>query len=152
MSVCERDYQLAAAVIESPSVLDEQILKRARSFKASRKNQPWVSKAASGCAALAIAVLLIHPAQYLGALTPAGKSTPGSTVGERSALVNWQDYAKEALAKTDPWYELRHTVESGSHVELCSQWREQQRGLSSKKLPGDLAREARSHCRILQAR
>ncbi|WP_237065937.1 hypothetical protein [Microbulbifer guangxiensis] len=151
MSVCERDYQLAAAVIQSPAALDEKILKRARSFKPTRRNRPWVSRAASGFAAVAIAVLLIHPAQYLGALTPPGHATTPSAAVEETSLANWQEYAEEALAKADPWYELRQTVESGDHVALCSQWREQQRDISAEKLPRDLVREARSHCRLLKA-
>ncbi|KUJ81662.1 hypothetical protein AWR36_014190 [Microbulbifer flavimaris] len=152
MSVCERDYQLAAAAMQSPHTLDERVLQQARSFRATRQKYPWVSKAASGCAAFAIAVLLIHPAQYLGALTPSGTSHPVTTSSEIKALASWQEYAGEALARTDPWFELRQTVKTGDHVALCSHWREQKRGTTAEKLPADLAQEARRHCRVLQLR
>lgn len=142
MSIWERQYRDAVAGITSPGSLDEKILQQARQFKPPRRDNRWLSKAASGCAALAVIVLLVHPAQYLGALTPALRPA------QQSPLTDWRQ--KHAPAKdVDPWFTLRSQVQAGSYIELCSQWRRQQRGSVSDRLPRDLEDKARLHCRLL---
>ncbi len=142
MSIWERHYRDAVAGITSPGSLDEKILQQARLFKPPRGDNRWLSKAASGCAAIAVVVLLVHPAQYLGALTP------NLRPAQQSPLTEWQQ--KNAPAKAmDPWFALRSQVQAGSYVELCSQWRRQQRDSVSDKLPRDLEDKARVHCRLL---
>ncbi|GAA5525638.1 hypothetical protein Maes01_02210 [Microbulbifer aestuariivivens] len=152
MSDCERNYRLAAVAIESPAALDEKVLQRARAFSKPHKQKRWLSRAASGCAAIAIAVLLIHPTQYLRALTAPGKPASAATTAEYRALASWQTSVQEALHRAGPWYELRTSVHSGDYQALCAYWREQQRGKAGKTLPADLAREANSHCRVLELR
>lgn len=147
MSVWEHRYRDAAAEITSPGALDEKILLRARQFKPVRRESNRVlSGVASSCATLAVIVLLIHPAQYLGALTPSQRPADSA---QASPLMNWQQPGREPLAAADPWFALRSEVKAGNYRSLCQHWRRQQRGSTSEKLPRDLENEARDHCRIL---
>lgn len=146
MSVWERQYRDAVAEITSPEILDDKILHQAREFKPIRPENRWLSKAASSCAAVAVVVLLIHPAQYLGALTP---NTHPTTAAQGSPLSNWQQQRRDINAGADPWFDLRSQVNAGNYLALCQQWRRQQRGSIDEKLPRDLAAKAREHCRLL---
>ncbi|SEA50263.1 hypothetical protein [Microbulbifer marinus] len=146
MSVWERQYRDAVASITSPVTLDDKILLQARQFKPVRSDNRWLSKAASSCAAIAVLVLLMHPAQYLGALTPGLQSTNGA---QQHPLRNWQHKPSQPAQGIDPWFELRSQVNAGSYIELCNQWRQQQRGSIREKLPRDLESKARAHCRLL---
>ncbi|WP_323847270.1 hypothetical protein [Microbulbifer magnicolonia] len=146
MSVLEHQYREAVAGITSPGSLDEKILQYARQFKPARSDNLWLSKAASSGAAVAIVVLLIHPAQYLGALTP---SLHPADASRQRPLTNWQQEPTHPAPAVDPWFHLRSQVEAGSYVELCHVWRRQQRGSVSEKLPRDLESKARKHCRLL---
>lgn len=149
MSVWERQYRDAAAKITSPGALDEKILQRARQFKPVKRDSNRVlSGVASGCTALAVVVLLIHPAQYLGALTPGQHST--DSAGQ--TLNDWQSRRSGSVAASDPWFALRSEVKAGNYLALCRHWRRQQRGNASEQLPRDLENKAREHCRLLQTR
>lgn len=149
MSVWEHQYRDAVAEITSPGSLDEKILQQARQFKPSRQENRWLSKAAGSCAAVAVVVLLIHPAQYLGALTPA---THPAGAAQTSPLAGWQYQRTDKITGSDPWFALRSEVEAGDYMTLCQQWRRQQRGASDEKVPRDLATKAREHCRLLPNR
>lgn len=146
MSVWERQYRDAAAEITSPGALDDRILQQARQFKPIKQdNNRVLSGVASSCAALAIVILLIHPAQYLGALSPAGSA-------QKSPLNGWQDRRQGPVAATDRWFSLRSEVKAGNYLGLCQQWRRQQRGTAGDRLPRDLEKEAQDHCRLLPTR
>ncbi|WP_193165877.1 hypothetical protein [Microbulbifer hainanensis] len=146
MSVWEHQYRDAVAEITSPGTLDEKILLQARQFKPVKQENRWLSKAAGSCAAVAVIVLLVHPAQYLGALTPKQR---GAQSNESSSLTNWQLQKPLPATGTDPWFELRSEVQAGNYMRLCQQWRHEQRGITADKLPRDLANKARKHCRLL---
>jgi len=145
MSVWERQYRDAVAGIHSPGSLDEKILQQARRFKRPKGTNRWLSKAASSCAAVAVIVLLAHPAQYLGALTPDLRPAGGA---QQSPQANWR-HKRVPTEAADPWFDLRSQVRAGSFVELCSQWRRQQSGSTPDTLPRDLEDRARAHCRLL---
>lgn len=146
MSVWERQYRDAVAGITSPVALDEKILQQARQMKPPLSENRWLSKAASSCAAVAILVLLMHPAQYLGALTP-GLQVANDV--QQNPLRGWQHKISPPTPATDPWFDLRSQVNAGSYIGLCSQWRKQQQGTTREKLPRDLENKALSHCRLL---
>lgn len=145
MSAWEHHYRDAVAEIVSPDCLDEKILQQARRYKPPKKDHRWLSRAASSCAALAVVVLLAHPAQYLGALTPNGHAVDTQS----DHMAKWRRSSDRLLEKTDSWYALRSEVKAGNYVNLCNQWRRQQRSSALEKLPRDLEASARSHCRLL---
>ncbi|MFC6635175.1 hypothetical protein [Microbulbifer taiwanensis] len=118
----------------------------ARQFKPTKVENPWQSRAAGSCVAVAVILLLVHPAQYLGALTPGVHSANGT---QKNPLDGWHQSRPGSTQGGDPWFNLRSQVEAGSYIELCSQWRSQQRGSASDKLPRNLENKARAHCRLL---
>lgn len=139
MNSWEHEYREAVVEITSPATLDDRILQQARQFKPAKVkgNKRWLSALASSCAAMAVLILLAHPAQYLGALTP-GPQLPD------------EHLHKPAQARSaDHWYHLRIQVQTDSFEELCNQWRRQQRDSIAEKMPRDLERKARTHCRPL---
>lgn len=142
MSTWERKYRESVAGITSPDILDEKILQRARQFKPHKTEKRWASGVASGCTAIAIVILLAHPAQYLGALTP--------TMQQESAAQNGGPHTSSATGGMDPWYELRTRVQAGAYVELCNLWRQQVHGSSRQELPRDLEKQARERCRVIR--
>jgi len=147
MSVWESQYRSAVAEITSPGALDEKILQQASQFKPHKLETRWLSRTASSFTAVAIIVLLVHPAQYLGALTP---KLSGGQSAQSSPLANWRPAAANpAPTAADPWFELRSEVRAGNYLHLCQQWREQQRGNQSERLPRELESLARQHCRLL---
>ncbi|SHG00170.1 hypothetical protein SAMN04487965_3120 [Microbulbifer donghaiensis] len=146
MSVWERQYRDAAAGLTSPAALDDKILQQAQQLKPPLSENRWLSKAASSCAAVTVLVLLMHPAQYLGALTPGLQPAHGA---QNNPLRNWQHKPSQPTPGNDPWFHLRSQVNAGSYIELCNQWRKQQQGSTSEKLPRDLESKARTHCRLL---
>ncbi|WP_346839415.1 hypothetical protein [Microbulbifer sp. SAOS-129_SWC] len=147
MSIWENRYRDAVADIASPGALDEKILQQARQFKPRKQDKRWLSRTASSFTAVAIVVLLVHPAQYLGALTP---KLSGAADASSGPLANWNPAtAKASTPASDPWFELRSAVHAGNYLQLCQQWRKQQRGDRSERLPRDLETMAREHCRIL---
>lgn len=149
MSEWERQYQQAAISISSPSSLDEQIFQTARRFKPIKEENRWASRAGSGCTALAVLALLIHPAQYLGALTPNQHPANGSN---NAPLSDWQQRSDGTVRPGGSWFALRSQVQAGNYVELCNHWRRQQSGSIDQRLPRDLEEKAREHCRILPSR
>jgi hypothetical protein len=139
MSNWECQYTKAAGGIFSPKTLDEKILQIARTYKMPRKKREIRRKAIGGFAAVGILVLLIHPAQYLGARTPSVTQTsqPQILVGEIPPTPN-------------AWRWIRANVKAGDYTELCARWRQQrQGGANADNFPRDLAAEARRHCRAL---
>lgn len=145
MSTWETHYRRAAARMVSPEELDDRILEQARRFTPVPGNSRIVSGTAGGFAAIAVLVLLVHPAQYLGALTPGG-----ATDAQHDPLNNWQLEREEPVTVTrDPWLRLRSEVRAGNYVGLCEQWRKEQRRQAGESLPRDLLKEARAHCRLL---
>ena len=133
----ETSYRRAITNIRMPSDLDDKVqqgirgVKPIRPIRQPRQSNGLLSKAASGFSAVALAVVLLHPAQYIGA-------TPGQP--EPVSL---------PVAAKDPWQALRNAVEAGNYRELCAEWRRQQRAEVDEELPSDLAARARQHCRIL---
>ncbi|WP_237064272.1 hypothetical protein [Microbulbifer zhoushanensis] len=145
MSVWESQYREAASQLASPENLDERILQQASQYKPAPSNSRLASGAAGSFAAVAVLVLLIHPARYLGALTPGGSTGTGT-----DPLENWQMQQKAPTpVERDQWFALRGEVRAGNYVTLCEQWRKEQRGVLDARLPADLARKARRHCRLL---
>lgn len=145
MSTWEENYRQAASIMVSPEALDERILQQARTFRPPPGHSRIVSGTAGSFAAIAVLVLLIHPAQYLGALTPGGAAD-----ARHDPLNDWQLKREKPITVTrDPWVRLRSEIRSGNYVGLCEQWRKEQRGHAEKSLPRDLVKEARAHCRLL---
>ncbi len=144
MSVWESQYRQAASQLVSPEHLDERIMQQARQYKPAPRTNRLASGAAGSFAAVAVMVLLIHPAQYLGALTPGGTQNSGP-----NPLENWQPQPSSVGVQRDQWFGLRSEVRAGNYVSLCDHWRREQRGITDSPLPRDLARKARQHCRLL---
>ncbi|MFV8782068.1 hypothetical protein ACNKU7_06570 [Microbulbifer sp. SA54] len=145
----EKEYISAVNGISAPGELDEKIFAQARKYKPVKRENRMLSKAASGFSAIAIAIVLLHPAQYLGALTPDQSSQQGSSP---AAQVRFEPELLAALEVPDQWYNLRSELEAGNYVSLCHQWRQEQRANTDAALPSDLAAKARQHCRILPSR
>ena len=146
----ESSYRHASDQLQSPTPLDEKVLSSARAIKPTRavndRTGRILSKAASGFSAIAIAIVLLHPAQYIGA-TP-GQVSPQNNSRELG-LERYRVKAAQQTLKTDAWHALRTEVSAGNYMELCAQWRRQQRAVGEEALPADLASKARQHCRIL---
>lgn len=146
----ESSYRQAVGQLQVPAPLDEKVLSSARAIKPTRKesNQTGrlLSKVASGFSAVAVAIVLLHPAQYLGA-TPE-QISPQNNSRELGLERHRINRGKQAL-KTDAWHALRTEVSAGNYMQLCAQWRRQQRSVAEEALPADLAGKARQHCRIL---
>ncbi|MEX2963084.1 hypothetical protein [Microbulbifer sp. TYP-18] len=138
----EKQYRAAVGNTRSPTCLDDQIFRMARRYKPVRQRNSWSTAAGNSIATMAVVAMLIHPAQYLGALTPA--PPPGINSANRP----WT--GTEAVDHR--WFALRSEVQAGNYIELCNQWRRQQRGSSENALPRDLEQKARLHCRILPTR
>lgn len=142
----EKEYLSAVNGISAPGELDEKIFAQARKYKPVKRENRILSKAASGFSAVAIAVVLLHPAQYLGALTPDQSSRQTSTTDTQ---ISFEPTALAALEKPDRWHHLRSELAAGDYISLCHQWRQEQRSSTEEPLPSDLASKARQHCRIL---
>lgn len=146
----ELSYRRASAQLQVPAQLDEKVLSNARTVQPIRKsgNQTgrFLSKVASGLSAIAIAIVLLHPAQYIGA-------TPGQISSQNNSrelgLERYREKIVTQRVTADAWHGLRTEVHAGNYMELCAQWRRQQRSTSEEALPSDLASKARQHCRIL---
>jgi len=146
----ELSYRRASGQLQAPTRLDEKVLSSARTIQPIRNgNSPsgrLLSKVASGFSAIAIAIVLLHPAQYIGA-TP-GQISPNNSSRELG-LERYRKKPEAERATTDAWHALRTEVGAGNYMELCAQWRRQQRATDKEPLPADLASKARQHCRIL---
>ncbi|WOX05203.1 hypothetical protein [Microbulbifer pacificus] len=145
----ESSYRREREQLRTPTPLEKKILADIRAVKpihpAGRKTSRLLSRAASGFGAVAIAIVFLNPAQYIGAapgqLTPPQNAETGlDQKSPQPALVQ---------AKVDTWHALRTEVEAGNYVGLCAQWRRQQHSADTDILPKDLAAVARKHCRIL---
>ncbi|WP_043317046.1 hypothetical protein [Microbulbifer sp. HZ11] len=150
----EVSYKRAIAEVRTPTALDEKVLERIRGVKALRPIRPpqkhsgLLSKAASSFSALAIVVVLLHPAQYIGAAP--GQIVPESAQTGSRGLERYRAKPGTIVdTKSDRWHALRTEVDAGSYTQLCAQWRREQRSNTSDSLPADLASKARQHCRIL---
>lgn len=146
----EQDFRRATDAIGSPDALDERIFSLARTYAPIKRTSRITSKAASGLGALAIAVILLHPAQYLGALTPAQAASDGfgSNLSSRERIKR-QVSTPRNIPAADKWHSLRAEIEAGNLAGLCAQWRRAQRGSSDDSLPADLVSKAKQHCRLL---
>ncbi|MBB5210787.1 hypothetical protein [Microbulbifer hydrolyticus] len=146
----ESSYRHATAQLEAPASLDEKVLSSARAIKPLRRVNDstgrMLSKVASGFSAIAIAIVLLHPAQYINA-TPEQVSPQNNS--RELGLERYRSKLGMYHSKSDAWYALRTDVKAGNYTELCAQWRRQQRNAGEKELPSDLAVRARQHCRIL---
>lgn len=146
----ESSYRQAAGQLQAPAPLNEKVLSSARAIKPTRevkhRTGRLLSKVASGFSAVAIAIVLLHPAQYIGA-TPE-QISPQNNSRELGLERHRIDMGKRTL-KADTWHTLRTEVTAGNYMQLCAQWRRQQRSVDEEALPADLATKARQHCRIL---
>ncbi|MCK7597594.1 hypothetical protein M0G74_09980 [Microbulbifer sp. CAU 1566] len=144
----ESSYRRAAGRIHSPKPLDEKVLSGLKGIKpikpSAAPGNRLLSKVASGFSAVALAIVLLHPAQYIGAAP--GQLTPQD---KASGLDRYRPKPSLITPKTDAWHGLRTEVEAGNYIELCAQWRRVQRSSGSEQLPADLTAKARQHCRIL---
>ncbi|WP_066963449.1 hypothetical protein [Microbulbifer sp. Q7] len=146
----ESFYHHDSGQLQVPASLDEKLLSSARAIKPRRPvnstSSRLLSKAASGFGAIAIAIVLLHPAQYIGA-------TPGQIGHQNNSrelgLERYRTKPGNQAARQDTWHALRTEVKAGNYMELCAQWRRQQRSAGDNTLPADLASKARQHCRIL---
>lgn len=146
----EHAYRRAREQLRTPEPLETKILADLRAIKpiqpANRKANRLLSRVASAFTAVAIAIVLLHPAQYIGA-------TPGQLIprqgGETGGLERFRPKALATQTGMDTWHSLRIEVKAGNYMTLCAQWRRQQAAAATDVLPDDLAAEARKHCRIL---
>lgn len=146
----ESSYRRARDQLRTPAPLETKILADISAVKpihtTDSTGNRLLSRAASGFTAIAIAVVLLHPAQYIGAapgqLTPQQSTEPGT-------LERYRPKPAVNQMVTDEWHTLRTEVKAGNYAALCAQWRRQQRASGTDALPNDLASEARKHCRIL---
>ncbi|WGL16547.1 hypothetical protein PVT68_17515 [Microbulbifer bruguierae] len=145
----QNDYRRAINTIRSPALLDEKVLAgigkiqpvRAESAKGHRT----LSKVASGFSAIAIAIVMLHPAQYIDA----AQGQQAAPAEEKPGAEQYKPTLSLAPVNLDGWHILRAEVDAGNYVELCAQWRQQQRTTDVEPLPNDLKEQARGHCRIL---
>lgn len=146
----ESSYRRAREQLRTPKPLETKILADISAMKpihpANRKANRLLSRAASGFSAVAIAIVLLHPAQYIGATPGQLSPRPG---GEASGLERYRPKSAATQITTDSWHALRTEVKAGNYMELCAQWRRQQSAPGTDTLPNDLFTEARKHCRIL---
>ncbi|WP_295799764.1 hypothetical protein [uncultured Microbulbifer sp.] len=142
----EKEYAAAAGNIVAPEALNQKVLTQARSYAPIKTENRALSRAASGFSAIAIAVILLHPAQYLGALT---LNNSGNNQNAEDPALKFHPESVASQAQMDQWFNLRSEVNAGSYIALCNQWRQQQRTSVSDALPSDLETQAREHCRIL---
>lgn len=146
----ESSYRRARDQLRTPAPLETKILADISAVKPihakNTAGNRLLSRAASGFSVIAIAVVLLHPAQYIGAapgqLTPRQSAEPGT-------LERYRPEPAASQIVTDEWYTLRTEVKAGNYAGLCAQWRRQQRASGTDALPNDLTSEARKHCRIL---
>lgn len=146
----EQAYRRAREQLRTPEPLETKILAGMRAVKpipnSNRRTSRLLSRTASGFTAVAIAVVLLHPAQYLGA-TPDQRISPQISEAARGERFRQKSVAVKAA--TDSWQPLRIEVNAGNYMQLCAHWRRQQGAATTEVLPDDLAAEARKHCRIL---
>nr|WP_010133243.1 hypothetical protein [Microbulbifer agarilyticus] len=152
----ESSYQQAIDTIHVPSHLDEKVMDSLRNIQPEKKSRrvhgeaSTFSKVSSGLGVLAVAIVLLHPAQYIGA--EPGQITPGQA--ERVQPAENQRVRKAAVSATsqpvlDEWYHIRAEVQAGNFMSLCAQWRRLKGDDTSVRLPKDLATKAKQHCRLL---
>ncbi|MCQ3827822.1 hypothetical protein HXX02_00030 [Microbulbifer elongatus] len=150
----ETSYRRAVEELRAPAALDDKILAGIRGVKtlkparSRRQSGGLLSKAASACSALAIVVVLLHPAQYIGA-APGGVALPEGDHTTPRGLERYRAKPATIKVNTDPWHTLRTEVNAGSYMQLCAEWRRQKHSAAKASLPDDLVSKARQHCRIL---
>lgn len=146
----ESCYRREREKLRTPTPLEKKILADIRAVRpidsAGRKAARLLSRAASGFGAVAFAIVLLNPAQYIGA-------APGQLTPPQNTDANGHDQIRPQPAmiqtKADAWHALRTEVDTGNYVGLCAQWRRQQHSADTDPLPKELAATARKHCRIL---
>ncbi|WP_444930238.1 hypothetical protein ACJJIF_21200 [Microbulbifer sp. SSSA002] len=148
MNNWENQYFEEAKKLTSPQQLDEAIFKEAQGYKPRINFNRLLSRATVSCSVVTAILLLIHPAQHLGALTH--KSSSAEILYE-PALRDWKDIAESAALKPDPWLQLRSQVDRGEYLALCHYWRAEQQAESETPLPDTLRKSAKRHCRILSS-
>lgn len=146
----ESVYRRSIRDIQSPALLDRKILDSAKAIKPLRPARPKRNRlllgVAPGFGAIAIAIALLQPAQYIGAAP--GLADPQGSDAE-GGLDRYRPKASPAEIRTDRWHSLRTEVDAGNYMALCAHWRRTQRSSGGKTLPADLMSKARRHCRIL---
>lgn len=148
MSNWEHQYREEVSAFTSPQQLDTQVLQQARELQPKKDIGRMLSKASLGCATIAAILMLVHPAQHLGALTPG--MTPDSENRQPTLeIAQWQPPEIEPEPQIDPWQALRDQVTAGNFVALCQEWRGQQNTTGENSLPRELRRTAQKRCRIL---
>ncbi|MFS1526119.1 hypothetical protein ACL7TT_18780 [Microbulbifer sp. 2304DJ12-6] len=148
MSNWERQYREEVSALASPQQLDVQILQQAKHYQHKKDIGRLLSKVSLSGTATVVLLLLVHPVQLLGALTP-GKIPEGEAQAFIPAIPQWQAPVLPAIPKEDPWLPLHNQVAAGNYIALCREWRTHSKTPSGAPLPRELRRRAQKHCRIL---
>ncbi|MCO1335586.1 hypothetical protein MO867_14700 [Microbulbifer sp. OS29] len=146
MNNWEHQYYKEAEALASPPQLDDEVFKTAQTYKPKANLNHLVSRATVSCSVVIAILLLVHPAQYLGALT---HQVSASDLMHEPVLRDWKDTAAPSIPKEDPWLKLRNQIHEGEYVALCHYWRAEQKSVDSNPLPQELRKSAKRHCRIL---
>ncbi|WP_020411365.1 hypothetical protein ACJJIG_14590 [Microbulbifer sp. SSSA007] len=148
MSNWEHQYREEVSAFTSPQQLDTQVLQQAKRLQPKKDIGRILSRASLGCATIAAILMLVHPAQHLGALTP--RMTPENESPQPELeIARWQPPQIESETQEDPWQALRNQVTAGNYIALCQEWRLQQRTTAEQPLPRELRKFAQKRCRIL---
>ncbi|AWF80500.1 hypothetical protein BTJ40_06575 [Microbulbifer sp. A4B17] len=149
MSNWENQYFKEAETLTSPQQLDDDLYKTAQAYKPKVNINHLLSRATVSCSVVTALLLLVHPAQHLGAFTH--KAGPEEQHSYEPVLRDWKETAAPIIPKPDPWLALRNQVNSGEYVALCHYWRAEQQSESEEPLPDELRKSAKRHCRILSS-
>ncbi|WP_444905969.1 hypothetical protein [Microbulbifer sp. SSSA008] len=149
MSNWENQYFKEAETLTSPQQLDDDLYKTAQTYKPKVNVNHLLSRATVSCSLVTALLLLLHPAQHLGAFTHKANSTEQHLY--EPALRDWKETVMAVTPAPDPWLALRNQVNSGEYVALCHYWRAEQQDGSEESLPDELRKSAKRHCRILSS-
>lgn len=148
MSNWERQYHEEVSALASPQQLDVQILQQAKHYQHKKDIGRLLSKVSLSGTVTAALLLLVHPAQLLGALAP-GRIPEGEVQISNPTKPQWQAPILPTVPKEDPWVSLHSQVAAGNYIALCSEWRKRRKASADAPLPRELRRRAQKHCRIL---
>ncbi|GAB2896280.1 hypothetical protein ACCI51_04675 [Microbulbifer echini] len=148
MSNWEHQYREEVSAFTSPQQLDNEVLLQASGYQPKKDIARMLSGASLSCALVTALLMLIHPAQHLGA------RTPGMTSGSELQLTTqefsqWQPPPPEPEAIPDPWQRLKDQVSAQNYAALCQEWRYQQKATEEQALPRELRKAAQKRCRLL---
>ncbi|WP_444888413.1 hypothetical protein [Microbulbifer sp. JMSA008] len=148
MSNWEHQYREEASAFTSPQQLDSGILLQAKGYQPKKDIGRILSGASLSCALVTAFLMLVHPAQHLGARTPAMTQNHEIQLTTQE-IAQWQPPRPEPEVKEDPWRTLRSQVSAENYVALCQEWRQQQNNIAEPVLPRELRKAAQKRCRIL---